>query len=87
MRFDDFESQPRQTVSPTILWEYDLNSPERDWNKMATTVVQRVIRYGLTSDYYAILQMYGGYKGCGEILKHITSLPQKTLLQNNGNKL
>ena len=79
MRFDDYKIIPKQKVSPTILWEYDLNSPTWDWQEMATTVVQRVIQYGLTNDYYAILQMYGGYEGCGEILKHITSLSPKDL--------
>lgn len=44
MRFDDYETYPKQKISPTILWEYDTESPAWDWQKMAVRVVQRVIQ-------------------------------------------
>lgn len=77
--FEDYASQPKKTVSPTILWEYDTTSPSWDWNDMAVRVVQRVIQYGDFDDYYAMLQMYGGFEGVAEIAKKIPELSPKDL--------
>ena len=77
--FKDYLTYPKQTISPSILWEYDTTSPEWDWNDMATRVVQRVIQYGDTQDYYAMLQIYGGFEGVKEIVKEIPELNPRDL--------
>lgn len=77
--FDDYKSYPKQRVSPVILWEYDLKSPQWNWEDMKVRVVQRVIQYGKDSDYYAILQMYGGFEGVAPIVKEIACLSDKDL--------
>ena len=77
--FNDYKTYPRQTISPSILWEYDTASPEWNWNAMAVRVVQRVIQYGNAKDYYAMLQMYGGFDGVREIVKRIPELSPKDL--------
>lgn len=79
MRFDDYETYPKQKISPTILWEYDTESPAWDWQKMAVRVVQRVIQYGDVNDYYAMLQLYGGFQNVAEIVKKIPVLSPKDL--------
>lgn len=77
--FQDYITYPRQTISPTILWEYDTNAPSWNWNEMAERVVQRVIQYGDRNDYYAMLQMYGGFEGVSKIVKKIPELSPKDL--------
>ena len=77
--FDDYKTYPRQSVSPVILWDYDTTSPEWDWNVMAPRVAQRVIQYGEANDYYALLQMYGGFEKTAEIVRRIPSLSGKDL--------
>ena len=77
--FDDYRTYPPQRVSPVILWEYDTASPEWDWDVMAPRVAQRVIQYGEVSDYYALLQMYGGLRRTAEIVRRIPSLSDKDL--------
>lgn len=62
----------KATVSPTLLWEYDLS--DFDWWKSRRVVVQRVIERGWLNDFYAILNMYGGFEGVREIIKDIPFL-------------
>ncbi len=71
MFFDNWKTHKKENISKTILWEYDTTSPNWDWNKMSKIVVQRVLEYGLPSDYYAMFQLYGGKKNVAEIAKKI----------------
>lgn len=77
--FEDYKKYQRCDISPTILWEYDTESPAWDWQKMAVRVVQRVIQYGDVNDYYAMLQLYGGFQNVAEIVKKIPVLSPKDL--------
>ena len=77
MIFGDYSQHPHQTISPSILWEYNLQSPSWDWNKMAARVVERVLMYGRENDYYAMLQLYGGFDKIAEIVKTIPELPAR----------
>lgn len=77
--FEDYKSHPKQSVNPAILWEYDINSPRWNWEDMKVRVVQRVLQYGDKNDYYAILQMYGGFEGVAEIVKQVPTLSPKDL--------
>ena len=77
--FQDYITYPKQTISPTILWEYDTKAPSWDWSEMAERVVQRVIQFGDKNDYYAMLQMYGGFDGVSKIVKKLPELSQKDL--------
>ena len=77
--FQDYNTYPKQSISPTILWEYDTTSPSWNWNVMAERVVQRVIQYGDRNDYYAMLQLYGGFEGVSKIVKNIPELSPKDL--------
>ena len=74
MWFADWKTHKKTNISKTILWEYDLSSPSWDWNKMKNIVVRRVLESGLEDDYYAMLQMYGGFEGVKEIVKKIPYL-------------
>lgn len=69
MLFEDYREKPKYAVNRSILWEYDIYSNKWDWKKMAPIVIARVIQYGREKDYYAILQMYGGFYVIREILQ------------------
>ena len=69
MFFEDYKTHKLESVSPSLLWEYDLSSKDWDWDKMSKIVVQRVIEQGRKEDYYAMLQMYGGFEGVKKIIK------------------
>lgn len=77
MVFENYNTLPHCDISPSILWEYDTTSQSWDWNKMATRVVERVLLYGLESDYVAMLQLYGGFENVGNIVKKIPHLPKR----------
>lgn len=79
MFFDDWQTHKKETISKTILWEYNTESPDWNWNKMSKIVVQRVLEYGLPSDYYAMFQLYGGRKNVAEIAKKISHLGARKL--------
>lgn len=79
MFFEDYRTHKTERISPAILWDYDITSTDWDWNKMAKTVVQRVIERGRKEDYYAMLQMYGGFEGVREIVKKIPYLTKKDM--------
>jgi hypothetical protein len=79
MYFKDWQKAKRCNISPTLLWEYDTNSADWDWNHMKITVVTRVIESGRKNDYYAMLQLYGGYYKVREIVKEIPKLSHKDM--------
>lgn len=72
--FEDWNTHKRENISKSLLWEYDLDSPEWDWDYMKRTVVERVIERGNINDYYAMLQQYGGFENVREIVKQIPKL-------------
>ena len=60
--FDDYkDNKGRNTVSPTLLWEYDLT--HFDWQRSRKIVVQRIIERGWLKDYFAAFDLYGGIEG------------------------
>lgn len=74
--FDNYKDYAgRYTISPTLLWEYDLSS--FDWWKSRKIVVQRVIERGWLSDYYAALNLYGGMEPFREIIKEVPTLSER----------
>ena len=74
MIFDDWRMHKKEQVAKELLWEYDVSSPEWDWQRMAPVVVARVLERGGESDYYAVFQLYGGRENVREIVKKIPSL-------------
>ncbi|MCM1554059.1 MAG: hypothetical protein NC048_01010 [Bacteroides sp.] len=71
--FDDYRNYAGKcSVSPTLLWEYDLSG--FDWWKSRRIVVQRVIERGRLTDYYAALNLYGGMEAFRSIIKEIPFL-------------
>ena len=74
MFLDDWHIHKKETVSNTILWEYDTTAPAWDWQRMKSVVVERVLEYGMESDYYAMYQLYGGYEGVRKIVKELPYL-------------
>ena len=79
MFFDDYRSHPDAILNPSLLWEYDINSPDWDWNRMATTVVRRVIELGLEDDYYALFNLYGSPNSIKQIIMQIPYLNPKDM--------
>lgn len=75
MFFGDWQTKEKCEVTESLLWEYDLKN--FDWFAMRTIVVQRVIERGWVNDYYAILQLYGGFDTIREIIKEIPQLSDK----------
>jgi hypothetical protein len=55
--FNEYQKHPDAKLNPALLWEYNLAN--FDFEKMKTTVVQRVIERGWPNDWFAILNMYG----------------------------
>lgn len=71
--FDDYAGHKgRYTISPTLLWEYDLT--HFDWQRSRKIVVQRVIERGWLRDYFAAFDLYGGIEGFREIIKEVPTL-------------
>lgn len=71
MFFDDWPAHGQARISKSLLWEYDLSSPEWDWHTMRHIVVARVIELGRPEDYYAMFRLYGGVEAVREIVKTI----------------
>jgi hypothetical protein len=72
--FEDWQKYPHCEISPDLLWEYDIASPEWNWNYMSVLVVQRVIERGRKDDYYAMFQRYGGFDEVRKIAVRIPKL-------------
>ena len=54
--FDDYKKYGACSVSPSLLWEYDLS--DFDWWKSRKIVVQRIQERGWLEDYYAGFNLY-----------------------------
>lgn len=70
MFFDDWkinEKYKNASISPTLLWEYDLS--KFDWDLMRRTVVERVVERGNMADFYAAIRLYGGLDNFIKIIK------------------
>lgn len=76
MYFDDFRKYSDATLSPHLLWEYNLS--DFDYNKMRNVVVQRVIERGWPRDWYFILNKYG-IDGVKRAIKDISYLNDKDM--------
>ena len=57
-----------------MLWEYDTDAPTWDWEYMKPLVVERVIERGNISDYYALLQRYGGFGPVRDVVRRLPRL-------------
>lgn len=75
--FDDYKKYGACSVSPSLLWEYDLS--DFDWWKSRKIVVQRILERGWLEDYYAGFNLYGGIEGFREIIKEIPSLSPRDM--------
>lgn len=69
MVFDDWKEKAYDEISPTLLWDYDLET--FDWEKGKIIVVQRVIERGWRKDIYATIRKYGGLEKFIEIIKQV----------------
>ncbi|MGI6466645.1 MAG: DUF6922 domain-containing protein [Sphaerochaetaceae bacterium] len=79
MFFEDWKEHKDEVINKGILWEYDTSSPSWSWDKMKKTVVQRVVEYGRVEDWYAMLQLYGGYENIRKILLEVNHLTPKSI--------
>lgn len=76
--FDDYKKyKDLYSVSPTLLWEYDLS--DFDWWKSRKIVVQRILERGWLKDFYAAFNIYGGIKGFREIVKDVPYLSPRDI--------
>mgnify|MGYP000510550781 FL=1 len=75
--FDDYKKYGACSVSPSLLWEYDLS--DFDWWKSRKIVVQRILERGWLEDYYAGFNLYGGIEGFREIIKEIPFLSPRDI--------
>lgn len=75
--FDDYKKYGPCSVSPSLLWEYDLSN--FDWWKSRKIVVQRILERGWLEDYYAGFNLYGGIEGFREIIKEIPFLSPRDM--------
>ena len=75
--FQDWKERIKDNpqVFKGLLWDVNTtNMTDKDWQYMKLFVVERVVRFGRLSDYYAIFKLYGGTKGVREIIKQIRSV-------------
>lgn len=79
MIFDDWATHKKETLSPTLFWEYDLTSPKWNLWDMRNIIVERVLERGLESDYYAMFQTYEGLDKVKEIVKNIPYLDNREI--------
>lgn len=75
--FDDYKKYGTCSISPSLLWEYDLS--DFDWWKSRKIVVQRILERGWIEDYYAGFNLYGGIEGFREIIKEIPFLSRRDM--------
>ena len=78
--FEDWQTHRPEEISKALLWEYDTDAPTWDWEYMKPLVVERVIERGNISDYYALLQRYGGF---GPVRDVVRRLPRLSLIDQN----
>lgn len=77
MIFDDWREKNINSISKSLLWEYDLSN--FDWDYMKVIVVQRVIERGWMDDFYGAINKYGGIDNIREIIKDIPVLSEKDM--------
>lgn len=68
MLLDDWKEHKKEEIRPSLLWEYNLNEKNWNWNNMASIVIQRVLERGFDSDFYAMYQLYGGKENIRKLL-------------------
>ena len=76
MYFDDFKKHPDATISPQLLWEYNLS--DFDFNEMREVVIQRVIERGWPKDWYFVLNRYG-VEEVKSVIKNLAYLNDKDM--------
>lgn len=67
------------SISPTLLWEYNIKDPDWDWWRSRKIVVQRVIERGWLPDFYAAINMYGGIEAFKKIIKEVPVLSERDM--------
>lgn len=76
--FDEYkEHKGEYTVSPSLLWEYDLSA--FDWWKSRKTVVSRILERGWLQDYFAAFDLYGGIEGFRNIIRELPHLSPRDM--------
>ncbi len=65
------------TLSPHLFWDVDLH--ELSWETHKTFIVQRILEYGLLSDWMNLYQ-HAGINEIGHIASQIRSLDNKSLV-------
>ncbi|MDE5703932.1 MAG: hypothetical protein K2H70_03810 [Bacteroidales bacterium] len=76
-RYRDYAG--KTTISPTLLWEYNIKDPDWDWWRSRKIVVQRVIERGWLPDFYAAINMYGGIEAFKNIIKEVPVLSERDM--------
>lgn len=79
MYFDGWEKSETKKISKDILWEYNTESPNWNWQKMKEIVVSRVIERGDENDYIAMFQLYNGFESVKNIIKTIPYLNNRDM--------
>ena len=70
MFFSDWQTNEKykdSSISPVLLWEYNLTN--FDWDQMRAIVVERVVKLGRMSDFYAAIRLYGGLENFKKIIR------------------
>lgn len=69
--FNDWLSQPHYDIPRWLLWDYDVNASYINWDNMKTLIAERVMTRGGNSEWYALLQNYGGKDNVADVVKQI----------------
>lgn len=95
MFFDDWKTNEKykdSKISKVLLWDNDLQ--KFDFNKNRSLVVERVVKLGTMSDFYAAIRFYGGLENFIKIIRdEVTGLNSedlsflKTVFHINENEL
>lgn len=76
MFFGNYRNHPEARINPKLFWEYDAD--RIDYEKMRSTVVQRVIERGWMEDWYGMLNRYGE-EGVKEAIVNLSYLNDKDM--------
>lgn len=71
MFFGDWQTNEKYKdakIRSSLLWDCDMKN--FDWNKSRSAVVERVVKLGVMSDFYAAFHLYGGLDNFIKILRN-----------------
>ncbi|MDR2968764.1 MAG: hypothetical protein LBV32_04060 [Tannerellaceae bacterium] len=70
MFFEDWQTNEKYKdaeIRLSLLWDCDMKG--FDWNESRSAVVERVVKLGVMSDFYAAFRLYGGLDNFIKILR------------------